>query len=318
VGLRVAFLGTPKFAVPSLERLVQSGFDIPAVLTQPDRPKGRGQRLVAAPVKDTARRLGLPVHQPDRLNRPEVIAFLKRLQVDAMAVVAYGKIIPQAIIDIPALGIVNVHSSLLPKYRGAAPIQWAIANGETVTGVTTMLIDAGLDTGDILLMRETTLGAEETAVELSERLATMGADLLAETLSSLAKGQIVRRKQDHEQASLAPILTKEDGLIDWKWPASTIHNRARGFQPWPGAYTFFRGHSLHIWKSAVASDPINERAGTMCYRDRRLLVGCGEGTALELLEVQLEGRKRISAEAFANGQRLSESERLGSRGEQQK
>lgn len=309
--LKVVFLGTPDFAVPSLERLVESGFQVTAVLTQPDRPKGRGQKFAAPPVKETAQHLGLPVHQPEKLNRPEVIAFLKDLRVDAMAVVAYGKIIPQVIIDIPPLGIVNVHSSLLPRYRGAAPMQWAIANGETVSGVTTMRIDAGLDTGDMLLMRETDIGPEETAVELSERLAPMGADLLVETFRGLQEGRVTPRKQDHERATLAPLLTKEDGLIDWNWPARKIHNRARGFQPWPGAHTSFRGQTLHVWKSSVASLSVGGPPGAIHYADRRLLVGCGEGTTLELIEVQLEGRKRMTADAFANGQRLLDSERLG-------
>ena len=302
MGLRVAFLGTPDFAVPSLERLVKSGFDVTAVLTQPDRPKGRGQKLSASPVKELAQRMGLPVHQPEKLNRPEVIAFFRELQVAAMAVVAYGRIIPQSIIDIPPLGIVNVHSSLLPKYRGAAPMQWAIANGETATGITTMLINAGLDTGDMLLKRQTEVGPDETAIELAARLAPMGADLLVETLNGLAQGRITPEKQDDSRATLAPLLRKEDGLIDWTWPAARIHNLVRGFQPWPGAHTSLRGQSLHIWKSRVTTSGI--ACGIMMYTDRRLLVGCGEGTMLELLELQLEGRKRMTAEAFANGQRL--------------
>ncbi|MCW5982637.1 MAG: methionyl-tRNA formyltransferase [Bryobacteraceae bacterium] len=308
--MRIAFLGTPEFAVPSLERLAESGMEIAAVLSQPDRPKGRGQKLAAPAVKEAALRLGLAAHQPEKVNRPEVIAFLKQLGVDAMAVVAYGKIIPQAIIDIPRLGIVNVHASLLPKYRGAAPIQWAVANGETVTGVCTMRIDAGLDTGDILLARQTRIGPDETAVELAERLAPMGAELLVETLQGLGEGRITPRKQDHSEATLAPMLTREDGRIDWQWPAARIHNRIRGFQPWPGAYTTFRGQALQMWQSRVEKMPPALAPGAMRPAGRRLLVGCGEG-AIEVLELQLEGRKRMTAEAFINGQRLPDIEPLG-------
>ena len=309
--MKIAFLGTPRFAVASLERVAEAGFEVAAVLTQPDRPKGRGQKLVAPPVKEAAERLGFPVHQPWKLKAPEVAGFLSGLGLEAMAVVAYGKIIPQSIIDIPPLGLVNVHSSLLPKYRGAAPMHWAIANGETRTGVTTMLIDAGMDSGDILLTRETEIGPEETAVELSERLAPMGAELLVETLLGLKEERITPRKQDHDRATFAPMLKKGDGHIDWAWPAGKIHNRTRGFQPWPGAHTSFRFLSLHIWKAQVAGESVMAPPGTLHRQRRRLLVTCGEGTALELLEVQLEGRKRISAEAFINGQHLAEDEVLG-------
>jgi len=309
--LRIAFLGTPEFAVPSLERLAGAGFDITAVVTQPDRPKGRGKKLTAPPVKEAALRLGLPVHQPERLKRPEVTEFFRDLDVEAMAVVAYGKIIPQSIIDIPPLGLVNVHSSLLPLYRGAAPMQWAIARGETKTGVTTMLIEAGLDSGDILLVRETAIGPDENAVELSRRLAPMGADLLVESLRGLKEGTITPRPQDHERATLAPMLKKEDGLIDWRWPAAKIHNRVRGFQPWPGAYTHFRGQVLHIWRSGLTGRRPAVSPGTIETGRGRLYVACGEDSVLEILEVQLQGKKRIPAKAFLNGQRLVEGERLG-------
>jgi methionyl-tRNA formyltransferase len=256
-------------------------------------------------------RLGLRVEQPEKLARPEVIELLRQLRPEAMVVVAYGRIIPQSIIDIPPMGIVNLHSSLLPAYRGAAPINWAIANGETRTGVTTMLIDAGLDTGDILLAEETPIGPEETSVELSERLASMGADLLVETLRRLEDKTISPRKQDHRQATHAPILTKEHGLIDWSWPASKIHNRVRGLQPWPVAFTSFRGQPLHVWKSRPAAESFLGPPGTLRAERRRLLAACGEGTALELLELQLAGRNRLAAEAFINGQHLAENEGLG-------
>ena len=228
-----------------------------------------------------------------------------------MVIVGYGQIIPQSIIDIPPRGIINVHASLLPKYRGAAPIQWAIANGEHRTGVTTMRIDAGLDTGDMLLKWETDIGPEETALELGPRLAHAGANLLLETLQGLADGTITPQPQDSSQATLAPILTKEDGQTEWNWPARKIFNRARGFLPWPGAYSFFRGQMFHIWKARVSSEAISGRPGQLVPEKRRLFVVCGEGTVLEPLEVQVEGRKRMPIEAFLNGQRLNENEILG-------
>jgi methionyl-tRNA formyltransferase len=308
--LRIAFLGTPEFAVPSLERLIESGFELAAVVTQPDKPKGRGGKTSAPPVKVTAERYGLPVHQPARIRTPEAAAFFRGLGVEAMAVVAYGKIIPQEIIDIPRLGLINVHASLLPKYRGAAPIQWAVAEGETQTGVTTMRISAGLDEGDILLVRETEIRPDETAVELAERLSVMGAELLVQTLNGLREGVIRPQPQDHERASFAPLLTKEAGRIDWRQPARTIHNRVRGFQPWPGAWTRFRGQLLHIWKSRPADAAPPGPPGALRAERHRLLAACGEGS-LELLEVQREGRTRVSAAAFLNGLHPREGEILG-------
>jgi methionyl-tRNA formyltransferase len=301
------FLGTPAFAVPTLERIVEAGHRVLAVFTQPDRPKGRGGQLAASPVKEAALRLGLPVHQPVRIRHPEIVEQLKQMKPDAMVVVGYGQIIPQSIIDIPARGIINVHASLLPKYRGAAPIQWAIANGETRTGVTTMQIDAGLDTGDMLLKWETQIGEEENAMELGARLAEAGAQLLIQTL----RGQTAPVKQDPAEASYAPILKKEDGGIDWNWTAAKIFNRSRGLLPWPGAYSFFRGQLLHIWKSRVAADSLRGEPGEIIPQKKRLLIVCGEATALEPVEVQVEGRKRMSAEAFLNGQQLKNGEILG-------
>ena len=225
-----------------------------------------------------------------------------------MVVVGYGQIISQSIIDLPRYGILNVHASLLPKYRGAAPIQWAIANGETLTGVTTMRIDAGLDTGDMLLRAETTIGPDESAIELGGRLAVMGADMLVETLARVET--IVAQKQDASQATYAPILKKEHGWIDWRLPALAIHNRVRGLLPWPGAYTRFRGQTLHIWKSKV-KDVTAGQPGHVRRIGKSLQVVCGDGSAVELLELQLEGKNRISGEAFANGQRLQENESFG-------
>ncbi|HLH18621.1 MAG TPA: methionyl-tRNA formyltransferase [Bryobacteraceae bacterium] len=308
--MRLAFLGTPQFAVPTLERTVAAGHEVLAVITQPDRPRGRGQVPAAPPVKEAALRLGLPVYQPERIRRPEAVELLSGLNLDAMVAVGYGQIIPQSIIDLVPLGIINVHASLLPKYRGAGPVQWAILNGETRTGVTTMRIDAGLDTGDMLLKAETEIGAEETAVELGRRLAGMGADLLVETLAGLAAGTIVPEKQDPAQATYAPLLKKEDGRIEWSRPAAAIHNQVRGLQPWPGAYTAFRGHTLHVWRAKVRGLGSGVWEPGRVVGLRPLVIACGEGE-LELIEVQMEGRKRISAADFVNGQRIEEGEQLG-------
>jgi methionyl-tRNA formyltransferase len=308
--MRLAFLGTPAFAVPTLEAIVAAGHDVAAVLTQPDRPRGRGQHPAPPPVKESAVRLGLPVYQPERVRRPEAVDHLRLLAVDAMVVVGYGQIIPQSVIDLAPLGIINVHASLLPRYRGAGPIQWSIINGETRTGVTTMRIDAGLDTGDMLLEAATDIGPDENAVELGRRLAVMGADLLVETLAGLAGGTIVPRKQDPAQATYAPLLKKEDGRIDWSQPAQSIHNRVRGLQPWPGAYTTFGGQTLHIWKSGVRGRGAGVREPGRIDSLRPLVIACGSG-ALELIELQLEGRKRMPAADFVNGQRLADNEILG-------
>ena len=309
--MRLVFMGTPAFAVPALKACVSAGHEVAAVLTQPDRPSGRGQHSALSPIKQAALSLGLAVHQPERVRRPEVFDLLASIGARAMVVVGYGQIIPQSIIDLPPLGIVNVHASLLPRYRGAAPIQWAVARGEAITGVTTMKIDAGLDTGDILLVRETHIDPEETAVELGERLALAGAELLVETLAGFDAGTIAPRKQDSSQATLAPILKKEDGRIDWSRPAREIHNRARGFQPWPGAHTTFRGQALNVWKTCVSPQAVAAAPGTVVLARKGILVACGDGTSIELVELQLEGRKRMFADAFLNGQRVNENEVLG-------
>ena len=303
--MKLVFMGTPAFAVPTLEKIVTAGHEVVAVFTQPDRPKGRGQRDAMPPVKETALRLGLAVHQPERVRQTEVVRQLESLGPEAMVVVGYGQIIPQAILDIPPKGIINVHASLLPKYRGAAPIQWAVAHGETRTGVTTMKIDAGLDTGDMLLKWETEIGAEETAVELSERLAVAGASLLVQTLAKL--GSIVPEKQNDALATYAPTLKKEDGRIDWSMTAREIVNRVRGLVPWPGCYGSLRGQRFHIWKARSASGAF--QPGHLYATGKALYAGC-QGGAIELLEVQLEGKKRMTAAAFLNGFALSEGDVL--------
>ena len=310
MSLDLIFCGTPRFAVPALEKLAAAGHRVHLVVTQPDRPKGRGLELVASPVKQSAEKLNLLITQPDRIKTNEEFrAQLTAIKPDAIIVVGYGRIIPQWMLDLPRLGNINLHASLLPKYRGAAPIQWAIANGETVTGNTTMRIDAGLDTGDILLQRELSIKPDDTTETLAPPLAAMGADLLAETLEGLAAGTIHPRKQDDSQATLAPILKKEDGVIDFSCTAQQILNRLRGFQPWPGAYTKFRSKNLQI----LRAQPASEQAAPAELKPLgdRLIVGCAQNTSLELLELQLEGKKRTNAKDFLHGYRIKDDERLG-------
>ncbi len=310
MSLDLVFCGTPRFAVPTLEKLVEAGFRVHLVVTQPDRPKGRGLELVASPVKESALRLSLPITQPDRIKtNDEFRAQLTALKPDAIIVVGYGRIIPQWMLDLPLLGNINLHASLLPKYRGAAPIQWAIANGETVTGVTTMRIDAGLDTGDILLQQEIPIAPDDTSETIAPRLASIGADLTVKTLRDLQAGKIQSRPQNNALATLAAILKKEDGLVDFSRSAAEIFNRIRGFQPWPGAYTKFRGKTLQILRAR----PANESVPTAGLRvvTNRLWVGCAQNSSLELLEIQLEGKKRSTARDFIHGYRPDQGEKLG-------
>ncbi len=307
--MRVVFMGTPAFAVPTLAALHQSGHDVVSVMTQPDRPSGRGRHLTPPPVKVSALELSLPVVQPERVKDPGVLERLRTDRPGVIVVVGYGQIIPQTIISLPPHGCVNVHASLLPKYRGAAPIQWAIANGETRTGVTTMHIEKRLDAGDILLQRETEISPGETAPDLAGRLAPMGASLLIETLERLEAGTIVARKQDDAEATYAPILKREDGRIKWSRNAREILNRIRGFEPWPGSYTGFRGKRLHIRKASVV-EGAPHRPGVISFSGAELLVSCGEGTSLLVEEVQLEGKTRTSAGDFVRGHRPQPGESL--------
>jgi methionyl-tRNA formyltransferase len=305
--LNLVFAGTPQFAVPTLEKLAASGFAIKLVLTQPDRPKGRGLELVASPVKQSALRLNLPIYQPEKIKTNEELqARLREIAPDAITVVGYGRIIPKWMLDLPRYGNINLHASLLPKYRGAAPIQWAIASGEKVTGVTTMRIDEGLDTGDMLLQQGLAIADDDTSETVAPRLAAIGADLMVETLLRLQAGTITPRPQNGSEATLAPILTKEGGRIDF--------SRLRGFQPWPGAFTKFRGKMLGV----TAARPSTEQAsdspsgeGQLFVRGSQLFVGCGQGTVFELLEVQPEGKKRMPTRDFVHGYRPKSGERLG-------
>jgi methionyl-tRNA formyltransferase len=310
--LDLVFCGTPRFAVPTLERLVAAGFHVHLVVTQPDHPKGRGLALVPSPVKESALKLNLPMTQPDKIKtNDEFCAQLTSLKPAAIIVVGYGRIIPQWMLDLPPLGNINLHASLLPKYRGAAPIQWAIAQGETVTGVTTMRLDAGLDTGDILLQSELTIAPDDTAETLAPHLASIGADLVIETLRGLQAGSVHPRPQDHTQATLAPILKREDGIVDFSRSAQEIVNRIRGFQPWPSAFTKFRGKNLQIWKAVAEPGRSDLPPAQLQAAGDRLFVGCGHDSSLELFELQLEGKKRLSARDFLHGYRIEPSENLG-------
>jgi len=310
--MRLLFCGTPHFAVPTfIHLLAQPDIEIAAVITQPDRPRGRGKQISASPMKTAAIAASIPVHQPEKIRSPEARNLLQQLAPDCIVIIAYGQIIPAALLTIPRLGWINLHGSLLPKYRGAAPINWAIANGETQTGLTTMRIDAGMDTGDMLLQQEIDIAPEETAPELAASMAEAGAPLVLATLRGLVSENLVPHPQDNEQATYAPLLKKEDGRIDWNLPAQQIYNRMRGFTPWPGAYTSFRGQTCHLWAEPFSLQTLTGGApGTIFREDTQILIACGHATLLRLLSVKLEGRKQISAVEFANGARLTERERF--------
>ncbi|WP_026443746.1 methionyl-tRNA formyltransferase [Pseudacidobacterium ailaaui] len=311
--MRLVFCGTPQFAVPTLHTLLRAGHDIRLVLTQPDRPQGRGMNLVAPPVKLAAMQAGISVVQPEKIKTNAGLrAQLEEIQPEAIIVVAYGRIIPKWMLDLPKYGNLNLHASLLPKYRGAAPIQWAIANGEPVTGATIMRLDEGLDTGDILLQRELPIAPDQTAEDIFPLLASMGADLMAEALEALALSTITPQKQDESKATLAPVLKREDGRIDFSRPAIEIYNRWRGFQPWPGIYTQFRGKKLVFHRMMPMELRGEESLPARMLTDRdRLFVDCGKNTRLELLEVQLEGKRRMPAADFMRGHQVRNGERLG-------
>jgi methionyl-tRNA formyltransferase len=310
--LRLLFCGTPHFAVPTLRHLrSQSDFEIAAVITQPDRPRGRGQQVSSSPVKETASEAGIPVHQPEKIRAAETQTLLETLAPDVIVIIAYGQIIPARLLSIPKLGWINLHASLLPKYRGAAPIHWAIADGETASGLTTMRIDAGMDTGDILLQEKIEIAPGQTAPELAKKMSEIGAPLMAETLRGIASGNLSPLPQKHAEATYAPLLKKEDGRIDWNRPAQEIYNRLRGFDPWPGAYTSFRGQTCHVWAEPFSLRTLTGSApGTLLQEDRQILIACGHATLLRLLSVKVQGRKQVSAVEFANGARLTERERF--------
>ncbi|SDZ74822.1 methionyl-tRNA formyltransferase [Desulfuromusa kysingii] len=309
--LRTVFMGTPEFALGALEGLLASGVNLVGVYTQPDRPKGRGKKLAASPVKQLAMKHEIPVFQPQKLRDPVAVEALRQLQPDLIIVVAYGQILPQVILEMPSYHCINIHASLLPKYRGAAPINKAIIDGETETGVTTMLMDVGLDTGDMLIKRSLKIGENETSGQLHDRLALLGREVLEETLQQLCAGTLVRTKQDDELSCYAPMMKKEDGLIDWQKSATDIHNQVRGLDPWPGAYTYLDDEVLKIATTTVVADNSGE-PGTILSADKTgVCVACGEG-ALNVGELQLPGKKRLSAMNFLSGRPLFVGTRLRS------
>jgi methionyl-tRNA formyltransferase len=309
--MRIVFLGSGSFAIPAFEALIEAGHDVAALVTQPDREKGRGRALAPPPLKPVAQARGIPLLQPPRVRNPQAVEALRALAPELQVVVAYGQILPRSVIDIPPRGTVNVHGSLLPRYRGAAPIAWAIAGGETETGVTTMLIDEGLDTGPLLLARATPIGPEETAADLEPRLARLGAELLLETVRGLGDGLLQPKPQDHALASYAPLLKKEDGRIDWNLPADVLARRVRGFNPWPGTHTLWQGHVLKVLRARPMPGGPGE-PGTVVSVDREgLVVASGQDTRLALLEVQLESRRPVRAGAFSAGARLRPGARFG-------
>ncbi len=311
--MRLVFCGTPQFAVPTLNAILHAGHGVDLVLTQPDRASGRGMEVKISPVKRFAEQHGLALAQPEKIrNNPDLQQRLEQLLPDAIVIVAYGRIIPPWMLALPKHGNLNVHGSLLPKYRGAAPIQWAVANGETETGITTMRIDEGLDTGDILLQQKVPILPQQTSVDLAPVLAEVGAELMVQTLAGLEHGSIVGASQDNSRATLAPILQREDGRVDWGRTAQEIFDRWRGFQPWPGAFTNFRGKKLILHAMHVATDsPVSSAAkGTLYRTGSRLLVACGSDTWLDLIELQFEGKRRLPVDTFLNGLSLVDGEQL--------
>lgn len=298
--MKIVFMGTPDFAVPSLQALIDAGHEIAAVYTQPDKPVGRRQELTAPPVKELALEYGIPVYQPTKMRDGTLAEQLRQLAPDLIAVVAYGRLLPKEILEIPPMGCINVHASLLPKYRGAGPIQWAVINGEKETGITTMHMAEGLDTGDILLVAKTPIGEEETAGELFDRLAPLGADCLKKTVQALAQGRIAPVKQDESKATNAPMLNKEMAVLDFTKPAQELYNLIRGLNPWPVAVTEFQGKRLKVFAAQV--QPGSGEPGTVLDA-QQFVIACGQD-ALRFTEVQLEGSKRMSAEEFLRGKQI--------------
>lgn len=301
--IRTVFMGTPEFALPTLQGLLAAGVNLVGVYTQPDRPKGRGKKLAASPVKEFALAHQLPVFQPERLRRPEAVEELRRLNPDLVVVVAYGQILPRSVLEIPRFSCINVHASLLPKYRGAAPINKAIVDGEKETGVTTMLMDVGLDTGAMLVKRRTPIGPDETAGEVHDRLAQLGREAMTETLQRLCAGELTPQSQDDAASTYAPMMSKEDGLIDWRRSARQIHNQVRGLDPWPGAYSYLDGQVLKIARTGVVEQAGGTPGEILSADAGGIRVACGQDTLL-IGALQLPGKKRLTAREFLSGHPL--------------
>jgi methionyl-tRNA formyltransferase len=310
--MRIVFCGTPAFAVPTLKAMLSdASHSVVAVITQPDRPRGRGQGISFSPVKETALAAGIPVLQPVKIRGPEAQEMLEKFAPDCFVIIAYGQIIPEGLLPLSRCGWINLHASLLPKYRGAAPINWAIANGELRTGLTTMQIDKGMDTGDMLLQEEIDINSGERAPELASRMAESGAVLMMQTLRGLTDGSVTSKKQNEALATYAPLLKREDGRIDWHKRSKEIFNRMRGFDPWPGAFTTFRGKTCHLWGEPLLPGRTHAEPGTLLQEGGELRVACGDATVLHVTTVKVEGRAEVPAQKFVNGARLAKEERFG-------
>ncbi len=310
--MKIVFMGTPEFAIPSLDMLLKEGYDVAAVVTQPDKPKGRGNKMSPPPVKEYAMEHGIEVLQPEKVKTEEFVEKIKAINPDLLVTAAYGKILPKSVLDIPKHGCINVHGSLLPKYRGAAPIQWSIINGEKVTGITTMYTDVGMDTGDMLVKAEIEITEDMTAGELHDKLSVLGAEVLKETLKRLENGTLERIPQNDEEATYAPMMTKETGCIDWSKSSREIHNLVRGTNPWPGAYTFYNDKKMKIWMTSVISDEEHDsKAGTILKVSKDgIVVACGLGKLI-IKEIQFENARKMSVEEYICGHKIDEGELLG-------
>ncbi len=310
--MKIVFMGTPDYAATALEAILQAGYEVTGVVCQPDKPKGRSGALAACPVKECALKYNLPVFQPERIKRPEAVAELKKFPADVFVVAAFGQILSEEILTMPKYGCINIHASLLPKYRGAAPIQWCIVDGEKETGVTIMQMDAGIDTGDILFTKKVAITEEETGGSLFDKLSQAGAELIVEALPKIEAGEVSPVKQDETQSNYARMLKKEDGQINWNRPAEEIGRQVRGMDPWPSAYTYYKGKQFKIWKAeAVAGGTEGLQPGTIAQIEKQgIWIACGSGM-LQVTEAQLEGKKRMSAADLMNGRSLEMNERLG-------
>ncbi|MFZ5966315.1 MAG: methionyl-tRNA formyltransferase [Bacillota bacterium] len=308
--MKIVYMGTPDFAVPSLEAIIKNGHIVAAAVTQPDKPKGRGKKLSPPPVKEMALQHGIPVFQPKKVKEKDFVQIMKELAPDCIVVVAFGQILPKEILEIPPLGCINVHASLLPKYRGAAPINWAIINNETKTGVTTMYMDIGLDTGDMILKKEIMI-REQTAGELHDELAILGSNLLIETLERVEAGTAPWEKQREEDSSYAPIMNKELGRIDWHLPALQIHNLIRGVNPWPTAYSTYQGQTFKIWKTALVEGPCQCSPGSIVRADQNGLLVCCKDSLLLIQEIQFPNSRRMMVDEYLRGHTIQENVMLG-------
>ncbi len=298
--MNVVFMGTPEFAVPCLQRLIDDGYNVNGVFTQPDKPKGRGHKMQFPPVKECALNAGIPVYQPVKMRDGEALTILQELDPELIIVVAYGKILPKEILELPKYGCINMHASILPRYRGAAPIQWSVLNGEKISGVTAMQMDVGLDTGDMLLTGTVEIGENETAGELHDRLSVLGAQIMSETIDLLLKGELNPVKQDDEKSDYAPMLSKDLCPIDWNESAQKIHNKVRGLSPWPVATAKLGEKTIKIHKTVI-SDKSGGEPGEVIVSDKKLVVSCGDSTSVEIVVLQTEGKKAMNASDFLRG-----------------